>query len=328
MLVETMIAIKKESKVTYQEVADKSGVPLSTVQKVLGGITNPRGKTLEALGAAMETFVSPGSPRRMGAVSFPELLVMYGHEDILEKMKALKNRNASGELSDVNYGFNTGKSASSLQDNIRLAEFYEIYENEPGEYTVEDYEKLPDNIRVELINGRFYDMESPTKKHQVILREMMLQLSNAIKKNNGGCKDGGCKVYMAPSDVQLFDDDKTMVQPDLFILCKKEMISDIKRTHGAPEFVVEVLSKSTQMKDMTLKLQMYREAGVKEYWIVHPFSGYVIKCIFGENERTVIHTFDDTIPLAIYEGKISVDFAEIKQELIEEFGDDYLEREE
>ena len=323
MLVETMIAIKKESKVTYQEVADKSGVPLSTVQKVLGGITAPRGKTLEALGKAMETFVSPGSPRRMGAVSFPELLVMYGHEEELGKIKNLKGKYASGELSDGNHGFGTGKSASSLQDKIRLAGFCEIYEKEPGEYTVEDYEKLPDNVRVELINGRFYDMAAPSKKHQVILREMMLQLANAIKK-----KKGGCKVYMAPSDVQLFDDDKTMVQPDLFILCKKEMISDIKRTHGAPEFVVEVLSKSTQMKDMTLKLQMYREAGVKEYWIVHPFSGYVIKCIFGENERTVIHTFDDTIPLAIYEGKISVDFAEIKQELIEEFGDDYLEREE
>ncbi len=78
MIVETMIAIKKESGATYQQISEKSGVPLSTVQKVLGGITRPRGNTLDALSSVMTEFISPGSPRTLGALSFQELLVNHG----------------------------------------------------------------------------------------------------------------------------------------------------------------------------------------------------------------------------------------------------------
>ena len=282
MQVETMIAIKKEFKVTYQEISEKSGVPLSTVQKVFAGLTVPRVKTAEALSSVMGSFVKQGSPRWLGAESFSELMVNHGYE-------------------------------------IKTYEALEIMDKDAGEYTIDDYEKLPDDIRVELIKGNFYDMASPSRRHQTIIFEMGVQIRTAIKKNKGGCK-----VYLAPSDVQLFDDDKTVVQPDLFILCKKEMIREERITHGAPEFVVEVLSKSNQFKNMTLKLGLYMDAGVKEYWIVNPFNGYIIKYVF--YEETAIFTFDDKVPLSIYDGKISVDFSEIKQELIEEFGENYLER--
>ena len=282
MQVETMIAIKKEFKVTYQEISEKSGVPLSTVQKVFAGLTVPRVKTAEALSSVMGSFVKQGSPRWLGAESFSELMVNHGYE-------------------------------------IKTYEAFEIMDKDAGEYTIDDYEKLPDDIRVELIKGNFYDMASPSRRHQTIIFEMGVQIRTAIKKNKGGCK-----VYLAPSDVQLFDDDKTVVQPDLFILCKKEMIRETQITHGAPEFVVEVLSKSNQFKDMTLKLGLYMDAGVKEYWIVNPFNGYIIKYVF--YEETAIFTFDDKVPLSIYDGKISVDFSEIKQELIEEFGENYLEK--
>ena len=282
MQVETMIAIKKEFKVTYQEISEKSGVPLSTVQKVFAGLTVPRVKTAEALSSVMGSFVKQGSPRWLGAESFSELMVNHGYE-------------------------------------IKTYEAFEIMDKDAGEYTIDDYEKLPDDIRVELIKGNFYDMASPSRRHQTIIFEMGVQIRTAIKKNKGGCK-----VYLAPSDVQLFNDDKTVVQPDLFILCKKEMIRETQITHGAPEFVVEVLSKSNQFKDMTLKLGLYMDAGVKEYWIVNPFNGYIIKYVF--YEETAIFTFDDKVPLSIYDGKISVDFSEIKQELIEEFGENYLEK--
>lgn len=282
MQVETMIAIKKEFKVTYQEISEKSGVPLSTVQKVFAGLTVPRVKTAEALSSVMGSFVKQGSPRWLGAESFSELMVNHGYE-------------------------------------IKTYEAFEIMDKDAGEYTIDDYEKLPDDIRVELIKGNFYDMASPSRRHQTIIFEMGVQIRTAIKKNKGGCK-----VYLAPSDVQLFNDDKTVVQPDLFILCKKEMIRETQITHGAPEFVVEVLSKSNQFKDMTLKLGLYMDAGVKEYWIVNPFNGYIIRYVF--YEETAIFTFDDKVPLSIYDGKISVDFSEIKQELIEEFGENYLEK--
>ena len=279
MMIETMQAIRDEFHLSYKEIAEKSGVPISTVQKVLGGITTPRSKTLTELEKAFDSFIEQGSPRWLGAVSFEELMIRGNHQDV-------------------------------LSSNI-----ISFLDKKSGEYTVSDYEALPDDIKVELIDGFFYDMASPSKIHQTILIEMLFQIKNQIKKNKGGCK-----VYIAPSDVQLDDDEKTIVQPDLFILCKKDMIKDVNRTHGAPEFVVEVLSNSTRRKDMTLKLNKYMNAGVKEYWIIDPDKYYIIKYYFNNMDLANIYTFDDEVPIEIYDGKIVVDFKEIKEELIQEFG--------
>ena len=276
MLVVTMQAIRDEFHLSYKEISDKSGVPLSTVQKVLGGITIPRTKTLEQREMVFDSFVEQGSPRWMGAVSFEELML---------------------------------KGNQSGDDNTNLISFIG---KKSGGYSVMDYESLPSDIKVELIDGYFYDMASPSKIHQTILIEMLFQLKSQISKNKGKCK-----VYIAPSDVQLDDDDKTVVQPDLFILCNKDMIKDVKRTHGAPEFVVEVLSDTTRRKDMTLKLNKYMNAGVKEYWIVDPDKHYIIKYFFDKMELANIYTFDDVIPLEIYDGKIEVDFKMISKELEE-----------
>ncbi len=281
MNIETMIAIKKEFSISYSAISEASGVPISTVQKVLGGITKPRNSTAEALAKALTGFIKQGSPRWMGAVSFEELLISHDYDDI--------------------YGLN--KAAGFVNKSS-------------GEYEVRDYENLPEDIRVELIDGYFYEMEAPTKKHQVILQEILIQLTSQIRKNKGDCK-----VYMAPSDVQLDESNKTIVQPDLFILCNKDMIKNSRRTVGAPEFIIEVLSESTRKKDMTLKLNKYEACGVKEYWIIDPNKEYIIKYFFENMSLTNIYTFNDIVPLELYEGKISVDFSEIKSEIIDEFGE-------
>lgn len=279
MNIETMIAIKKEFSISYSAISEASGVPISTVQKVLGGITKPRNSTAEALAKALTGFIKQGSPRWMGAVSFEELLISHDNNYGLSKAEGFENKSS-------------------------------------GEYEVSDYENLPEDIRVELIDGYFYEMEAPTKKHQVILQEILIQLTSQIRKNKGGCK-----VYMAPSDVQLDESNKTIVQPDLFILCNKDMIKNSRRTVGAPEFVIEVLSESTRKKDMTLKLNKYEACGVKEYWIIDPNKEYIIKYFFENMSLTNIYTFNDIVPLELYEGKILVDFSEIKSEIMDEFGE-------
>lgn len=279
MNIETMIAIKKEFSISYSTISEASGVPISTVQKVLGGITKPRNSTAEALAKALTGFIKQGSPRWMGAVSFEELLISHDNNYDLSKAVGFENKSS-------------------------------------GEYEVSDYENLPEDIRVELIDGYFYEMEAPTKRHQVILQEILIQLTSQIRKNKGGCK-----VYMAPSDVQLDESNKTIVQPDLFILCNKDMIKNSRRTVGAPEFVIEVLSESTRKKDMTLKLNKYEACGVKEYWIIDPNKEYIIKYFFENMSLTNIYTFNDIVPLELYEGKISVDFSEIRSEIIDEFGE-------
>ena len=68
-------------------------------------------------------------------------------------------------------------------------------------------------------------------------------------------------------DVQLDCDEKTIVQPDLLILCDVSKLSG-NTIVGAPDFIVEILSPSTRKKDMFIKLEKYMTAGVREYWIV------------------------------------------------------------
>ena len=89
---------------------------------------------------------------------------------------------------------------------------------------------LPDEQRVELIDGYFYDMASPTFGHQSIGGEIHRQIANYIMEHGGNCRP-----FIAPVDVQLDCDERTMVQPDVGIVCDT---SKIKRfgIYGAPDF--------------------------------------------------------------------------------------------
>ena len=92
-----------------------------------------------------------------------------------------------------------------------------------------------------------------------------------------------CIPLTAPVDVQLDRDEKTMLQPDVLILCDKRKL--IRRCiYGAPDFVLEVLSPSTRSKDQIVKLKKYMEADCREYWIVDI-----------ENRRIVVYDFRTNI---------------------------------
>lgn len=174
-----------------------------------------------------------------------------------------------------------------------------------GEYTLEDYYALPDERRIELIDGVIYDMSSPTNVHQLIGSEIRDQLKSYIRE-----KGGDCIPFVAPADVQLDCDDKTMVQPDVFVVCDRSKI--IKRcTYGAPDLIVEILSPSTRKKDISIKLKKYIGAGVAEYWIVDPDKKTVVVYDFAHDELPAIYGFDAKVPVALFDGECEVDFAEI-----------------
>ena len=178
-----------------------------------------------------------------------------------------------------------------------------------GEYTLEDYYKLPEDERVELIDGVFYDMSAPTHIHQVIGGEIYQIFAQHIKR-----KRGQCIAAYAPLDVQLDCDDRTMVQPDVLIVCDREKFQR-GVVYGAPDLVVEILSKSTRKKDSYKKLEKYENAGVREYWLVDPEKKKVIVYDLEHGEYPVIYGFEDTVPVGIFDGNCSVDFSEILEDI-------------
>ena len=188
---------------------------------------------------------------------------------------------------------------------IREAQAPYLEKKRQGEFTVEDYYALPDTRRVELIDGVIYDMASPTSIHQAIGGEVFTQLREYIKKNSGMC----IPLY-SPIDVQLDCDNKTMVQRDMVIVCNRDKLRK-KNVFGAPDFVVEILSRSTRKKDTVKKLQKYESAGVREYWVVDPDKKKVIVYEFGNEMSSAIYGFEDKVPVGILDGACTVDFAEI-----------------
>ena len=178
-----------------------------------------------------------------------------------------------------------------------------------GEYTLEDYYAIPDERRVELIDGVIYDMAAPSTTHQDLILEIAVVLREFVKKNRGKCK-----VYISPIDVQLDCDDKTMVQPDVIVICDRDKILN-RCLYGAPDFVVEVLSPSSTKQDTAIKLRKYQVAGVREYWIIDPDKKKVIIYDWTKSEIPKVYGFDSKVPVGIFGGECEIDFVEIYEEI-------------
>ena len=158
------------------------------------------------------------------------------------------------------------------------------------------------------------DMAAPAVTHQEIAFEIAVALRKYIKD-----KGGKCKVFMSPVDVQLDKDDKTMVQPDVFLVCDQSKNTG-RCIYGAPDMVIEVTSPSTRKKDFGKKLGKYVDAGVREYWIVDVKNQKVIVYDlgedFGENMDLMIYGMDGEVPVGIYDGECKIDFEEIVNSVV------------
>ncbi len=158
--------------------------------------------------------------------------------------------------------------------------------NEPdlsGTYTARDYITWQVDGLLELIRGKIFRMSpSPTSWHQIVFSELHFQLKKNFQSTTG------CTLWQAPLDVYLvrpgqdYRETRNVVEPDLFIVCNQQKITR-RGCIGAPDFVVEILSPSTAKKDATLKLELYQEYGVREYWMVSVAERLIIANLLQDN---------------------------------------------
>ena len=125
-------------------------------------------------------------------------------------------------------------------------------------YTISDIYALPDGERAELIDGQIYNMAPPGRLHQKISWKLHQAIANYIDSRNGLCE-----VYAAPFAVFLNDDDINYVEPDLSVIGDLSKLDD-KGCHGAPDWVIEIVSSGSRSRDYMTKLFKYRTAGVRE----------------------------------------------------------------
>lgn len=141
-----------------------------------------------------------------------------------------------------------------------------------GTYTYADYLTWQFDEMVELIKGKIMVMSpAPNLRHQSISWTLNGLLFNYFRHKS-------CHAFSAPFDVSLYDRKKsilkneesyTVVQPDLCVICNPEIL-DQHGCNGAPDWIIEIVSKSTAKKDIHAKYALYEESGVREYWLVFP----------------------------------------------------------
>ncbi len=139
----------------------------------------------------------------------------------------------------------------------------ELLEKQAKRWTYEEYYKLDDDQRYEIIGGNLLMAPAPDTWHQDWSRKLFRLIDRFVTKNNRG------EVFYAPIDI-VFDEENT-VQPDIvFIATPNLQIIQRRAIFGVPALLVELVSPSSVRRDRYDKKALYARFGVKEYWIGDP----------------------------------------------------------
>jgi Uma2 family endonuclease len=170
-------------------------------------------------------------------------------------------------------------------------------------YTYADYLKWTFDDRLELIKGKIFKMTpAPGSVHQRISLRLARWIANYLEGKS-------CEIFLAPFDVRLIrrsSNDKditTVVQPDVCVICDPLKVDD-KGCLGAPDIVVEILSPGNNKKELKNKYELYEEAGILEYWIIHPQEKTFMKysLIKGKFQPSRLLTIGDEVTTPVLPG--------------------------
>ena len=176
-----------------------------------------------------------------------------------------------------------------------------------NKYTYADYLKWQLDEQVELIKGKIFRMSpAPKRIHQKVSIDIASKLYNFLKGKP-------CQVYDAPFDVRFpvkskkNEDIFTVVQPDICVICDPAKL-DEAGCIGAPDIVIEILSKGNNKKELQNKYEVYEESGVQEYWIIHPEEQTVLiyTLVNNQYQPSRLFTRGDEIKTRILPGFILV----------------------
>ncbi|SDA09592.1 Endonuclease, Uma2 family (restriction endonuclease fold) [Ruminococcus sp. YE71] len=159
-------------------------------------------------------------------------------------------------------------------------------------YTADEYYAALEWIRErsELINGGIDYMPTPNIRHQQILLALSSQINAYLSARGSGF------FVLTSADVKL--DDNNIVVPDIFVASDRSKLDDVK-FNGAPELIIEIAS-DTPSDEYFKKLVLYKETGVREYWIVDPKSEKITLYFFEAERFAESFGFGETVNVAIF----------------------------
>ncbi len=175
--------------------------------------------------------------------------------------------------------------------------------NPKARYTYKDYKTWPEDERWELIYGVPYSMSpAPRRMHQTLTVQLAALLDTFFAGKP-------CRPHIAPVDVFLDAEDgileeaELVVQPDLLVVCDPSKLME-EGIRGAPDFIIEILSPTSALRDQTEKREIYEKYGVREYWVVNPKTLEVFMYTLkgGEYGLPVPASLKTSVPVGIFPG--------------------------
>lgn len=171
-----------------------------------------------------------------------------------------------------------------------------------GHWTFDEYAALPDDgKRYEIMNGVLIMTPAPEPAHQSAVALLIYYLLQAVQFKGLG------RVLPAPIDVRLTDD--RVVQPDVLVVLNANLHKiGKKNVIGGPDLVIEVASEGTALYDRLSKFEAYEQAGVAEYWIVHPQKKTIEILILEDDGYQSLGTFSgkDTLRSRVVPGIMDI----------------------
>lgn len=194
-------------------------------------------------------------------------------------------------------------------ENPRKNTLYAIEQVFSAEKDTAGEEYAPGKQRkMEVMDGVLYEPSSSGTLHQDIVFYIHKSFYEYIRE-----KQKSCRVFEAPIDVFLEGDKNSRVEPDLIVVCDPEKIHG-SGIFGTPDFVLEVLSKESRKKDMTIKLQKYMDTGVREYWMIDPDKEKLIIYNFMEEEFfPSVYLLRGKAPVAVFSDGFEISLEEVAE---------------
>ncbi|WP_029230756.1 Uma2 family endonuclease [Butyrivibrio sp. VCB2006] len=280
---------KKALKLTTAELAYLAELPVSTVSKIMTGETrNPTYATIEKIDKAL--FHEEMLHRLSEYIRYLQEYMRSNPELEVDQIKFEKSYRKEKNLGNdpipfaIREGDEDGNLAPMRDTRATVALMHEIGEDKT----------------LELMDGHIIYNEAPGIGHQRLVQRLGKAIDAFIEANKGKCQ-----MFNVGVNVRLDEDDYTMLIPDIAVACEPDII-DENGINGAPDWIIEVVSKSTRRRDYNDKMHKYMHAGVREYWIVDPDKEKVTTYIEGEPMMAYIYSFEDDIPVYIYDGKLKI----------------------
>ena len=164
-----------------------------------------------------------------------------------------------------------------------------VAEQREKRWTYDEYYRLDDDQRYEIIDGQLLMAPAPDTWHQSWLLALATRLDAHVRSQRLG------RLFISPVDVVL--DLENTVQPDLvFVSAANQGIVERRGIFGVPDLVVELVSPSSVRRDRYVKQALYARFGIREFWIGDPANRgleiltlknreYQPHCVLGEKGK-------------------------------------------